>query len=81
MVEVRADLWAPVRLLDPVGDPVVPVVAVVRDGPAAVVPVRLGGRHRAGSGNAGGGSRLLQVIPRGPGHVYWLFAVGGDRAR
>src|SRR5665811_1629375 len=27
MVEVRADLWAPVRLRDPIGDPVVPVVA------------------------------------------------------
>jgi len=40
MVEVRADLWAPVRLLDPVGDPVVPVVAFLNE-------LQAGGRSAA----------------------------------
>jgi integrase len=35
MVEVRADLWEPVRLLDPVGDLVVPVVAFLNELQAA----------------------------------------------
>lgn len=35
MVEVRADLWEPVRLLDPVGDLVVPVAAFLNELQAA----------------------------------------------
>src|SRR4051795_4906467 len=77
-VEAGNDLWEPVRLIDSDGEPVVAVMAFLRelqasgrsaatqrvvcDGPAALVPVRVGHRRRVGPGDAGRSARLLPLV-------------------
>ena len=96
LLEATGDPFEPYRLVDADGVVVGPVAvylrelrraaarhhaAVLRDGPAALVPFPVGGGDRVGPGHPGGGPGFLPVDPAGGQAGPGAPGTGGARVR